>query len=130
MSSQPLDVQQLVANMMGSEPSTEATVIVAAAAAAAAPPAASSSSAHSADARYYCDATKLQDLRKSVPWTKDPKFFKKVAVSPSAIMKIMVCLYSPSLTKELLQLLEAGGFYRGPATSNNTRLTSDIFLIF
>jgi hypothetical protein len=123
MSSQPLDVQQLVANMMGSEPSTEAAVIVAAAAAAA-PPAASSSSAHSAD------ATKLQDLRKSVPWTKDPKFFKKVAVSPSAIMKIMVCLYSPSLTKELLQLLEAGGFYRGPATSNNTRLTSDIFLIF
>ena len=48
------------------------------------------STANLADARYTCDMDKLQELRKSVPWTKDPKYFKSVAISPSAIMKIMM----------------------------------------
>ncbi|GKY93278.1 hypothetical protein MPSEU_000295300 [Mayamaea pseudoterrestris] len=43
-----------------------------------------------ADARYTCDMEKLQKLRTAVPWAKDPKFFKTVAISPSAIMKIMM----------------------------------------
>lgn len=48
-------------------------------------------SSSSADARYYAsDPTQLQALRSAVPWTKDPKYFKSVAVSPSAVMKIMM----------------------------------------
>lgn len=42
------------------------------------------------DARYVCDLGKLQELRKSAPWTKEPKYFTSVAISPSAIMKIMM----------------------------------------
>lgn len=48
----------------------------------------------SADARYACNADELQAFRSSVPWTNDPKYFKKVALSPSAIMKIMMHCHS------------------------------------
>jgi len=51
-------------------------------------------SASAADARYSCDATRLQELRSSCPWTKDPKYFGAVALSPSAIMKIMMHCHS------------------------------------
>jgi COP9 signalosome complex subunit 5 len=43
-----------------------------------------------ADARYHFDEEKLQELKKSAPWMSDPKYFKAVALSPSAIMKIMM----------------------------------------
>jgi COP9 signalosome complex subunit 5 len=43
------------------------------------------------DAHYYaCNAQQLADLRTSVPWTNDAKYFTTVAISPSAIMKIMM----------------------------------------
>jgi COP9 signalosome complex subunit 5 len=51
-------------------------------------------STHLADARYSFEPEKLQELRKSSPWTKDPKYLKKVALSPSAIMKIMMHCHS------------------------------------
>jgi COP9 signalosome complex subunit 5 len=51
-------------------------------------------STHLADARYSFEPEKLQELRSSAPWMKDPKYFKKVALSPSAIMKIMMHCHS------------------------------------
>lgn len=50
----------------------------------------SSSAYHLADARYYYDAEQLQKLKTEAPWTKNPVHFKAVALSPSAIMKIMM----------------------------------------
>lgn len=51
-------------------------------------------SKHLADARYSFEPEKLQELRSSSPWMKDPKYLKKVALSPSAIMKIMMHCHS------------------------------------
>jgi COP9 signalosome complex subunit 5 len=51
-------------------------------------------SPHLADARYSFEPEKLQELRSSSPWMKDPKYLKKVALSPSAIMKIMMHCHS------------------------------------
>ena len=42
-----------------------------------------------ADAYYTFDADDLEALRKSAPWKDDAKWFDKVAVSPSAIMKMV-----------------------------------------
>ena len=42
------------------------------------------------NARYSCDVKKVQELRKSCPWIKNPKFLTKAAISPSAVTKIMV----------------------------------------
>jgi COP9 signalosome complex subunit 5 len=42
-----------------------------------------------ADFRYHFDAKKLEDLRSEAPWKNDAKFFRKVAVSPSAVMKMV-----------------------------------------
>ncbi len=42
-----------------------------------------------ADARYTFDVTKLEELRKSSPWTDDPRYFKGVAIGPSAVMKMV-----------------------------------------
>jgi len=47
-----------------------------------------------ADARYHFDAGKLQKLRTEASWMQDPKYFNKVAVSPSAVMKIMMHCHS------------------------------------
>lgn len=47
-----------------------------------------------ADARYTFDPEALQKLREESPWTKDAKYFHKVAVSPSAIMKMMMHCHS------------------------------------
>jgi len=47
-----------------------------------------------ADARYTFDTKQLHALRASAPWTSDPKYFTKVAVSPSAIMKMMMHCHS------------------------------------
>ncbi len=45
----------------------------------------------SSDQRYYsCDKEKLEILQKEKPWMKNPKHFASVAVSPSAIMKMMM----------------------------------------
>lgn len=45
----------------------------------------------SSDARYYaCDATKLATLQASKPWMSNPKHFQSVAVSPCAMMKMMM----------------------------------------
>lgn len=46
------------------------------------------------DMRWYTfDEEKLAEVRRQSPWKTDPKFFQRVVVSPSAVMK-MVCLYS------------------------------------
>lgn len=43
------------------------------------------------DMRWYTfDEEKLAEVRKQCPWKNDPKFFKRVVLSPSAVMK-MVC---------------------------------------
>ena len=44
----------------------------------------------SADAKYAVDPSELEALRKRTPWMKDAKYFHKVALSPSAVMKIMM----------------------------------------
>lgn len=49
-----------------------------------------SSSPHAADARYWYDAEKLRQLKSDAPWMKNPKYFQSVAVSPTAVMKIMM----------------------------------------
>lgn len=43
----------------------------------------------SADARYTCNDEDLESLRKDKPWMKNPTYFKSVAISPTAIMKMM-----------------------------------------
>lgn len=56
--------------------------------------AAAATNQHSADARYFYDAEQLQNLKNEAPWMKNPKHFKSVAVSPSAVMKIMMHCHS------------------------------------
>lgn len=51
---------------------------------------ASTTSTEIADDKYHCELTSLQNLRKESPWMKDPKFLKKVALSPSATMKMLM----------------------------------------
>jgi hypothetical protein len=41
------------------------------------------------DARYTFDVAKLEELRKSSPWRDDPRYFKGVAIGPSAVMKMV-----------------------------------------
>ena len=47
-----------------------------------------------ADARYTFDVTKLEELRKSSPWKDDARYFKGVAIGPSAVMKMVSRLFS------------------------------------
>lgn len=54
------------------------------------PSKAENQSKHMADAKYSFDPEKLSKFRESKPWMKDPKHFQKVALSPSAIMKMMM----------------------------------------
>ncbi len=49
-----------------------------------------------ADARYTFDNEKLEELRKKSPWKNDPKWFKDVTVSPTAIVKMVRVLFSVS----------------------------------
>ena len=42
-----------------------------------------------ADSRYTFDDAKLEELRKQSPWKNDPKYFKQVSVSPTAIVKMV-----------------------------------------
>ncbi|CAM9590443.1 unnamed protein product, partial [Phaeothamnion confervicola] len=42
------------------------------------------------DALYTHDVGKLEALRTSKPWAQDPKYFKKVKISPSAAMKMLM----------------------------------------
>lgn len=44
---------------------------------------------NAADARYTFDEEKLAALRSSCPWKDDPRYFKNVAISPSAVMKMV-----------------------------------------
>ena len=48
------------------------------------------SGAHSADARYYFDTEEMEQFKKEKPWMKNPKHFEKIAISPSALIKIMM----------------------------------------
>ena len=48
------------------------------------------SGAHSADARYYFDTEEMEQFKKEKPWMKNPKHFQKIAISPSALIKIMM----------------------------------------
>jgi hypothetical protein len=41
------------------------------------------------DARYSFHTEKLAELRNQAPWTNDAKYFESVALSPSAIIKIV-----------------------------------------
>lgn len=41
------------------------------------------------DQRYYFDPDKLQHLKTESPWMKDAKYFSSIAISPTAVMKIM-----------------------------------------
>jgi len=47
-----------------------------------------------ADTYYTFNVDKLEALRKKTPWKNDPKWFNRVAVSPSAIMKMMTHCHS------------------------------------
>ena len=49
----------------------------------------SSTAVAAADARYTFDDAKLAELRKANPWKDDPRYFKGVAVGPSAVMKMV-----------------------------------------
>lgn len=86
---------------------------------------------HLADARYSFDPEKLQALQTSAPWMKDPKFFNKVALSPSAVMKIMMHCQS-GVEKGIKQggnPIEVMGFLLGrpdPVTPN-TLIVTDAF---
>lgn len=42
------------------------------------------------DAQYTFDEIKLEEVRQAKLWTQDPKYFKKISVSPSAAMKMML----------------------------------------
>lgn len=57
-------------------------------------PAAASAKSSAADARYSFNPEALQKIRQESPWTKDPKYLNKVAISPSAIMKMMMHCHS------------------------------------
>ena len=46
--------------------------------------------AQMADARYTFDPIKLQELQTEKPWMNSAKYFEKVALSPSAVMKMMM----------------------------------------
>jgi COP9 signalosome complex subunit 5 len=41
------------------------------------------------DQRYYYKTEELQKLKTDAPWMKDPKYFTSIAISPTAIIKIM-----------------------------------------
>jgi len=42
------------------------------------------------NAPYKCDLNKLDNLRKQCPWNDNPKYLTKAAVSPSAVVKMMI----------------------------------------
>ena len=44
----------------------------------------------SPDARYHFDEAKMKTLVESKPWMAEPKYFSGVAISPSAVMKMMM----------------------------------------
>lgn len=56
---------------------------------AAAAPEGSAPAKDSRNSLYSFDEQKLELLRKTKPWTNDPKYFKKVKISPSAAMKMV-----------------------------------------
>jgi COP9 signalosome complex subunit 5 len=41
------------------------------------------------DDYYKFDEVKIDEIKKAVPWMKDPRYFKRVKISPSAIVKMM-----------------------------------------
>ena len=53
------------------------------------------------DSRYWFDSEELSRLRDKAPWKDDPIWFQSVAVSPSAILKMVrilvinFCFYVP-----------------------------------
>jgi len=84
-----------------------------------------------ADAYYTFDADDLESLRKEAPWKNDPKWFTNVAVSPSAIMKMMTHCQS-GVEKGLKKggnPIEVMGLMLGrPApTSPRTLIVTDVF---
>ena len=56
---------------------------------AAAAPEGSAPAKDSRNSLYSFDEQKLELLRKTKPWMQDPKYFKKVKISPSAAMKMV-----------------------------------------
>ncbi|CAM9755852.1 unnamed protein product [Chrysoparadoxa australica] len=51
---------------------------------------ASADKANNKNLMYSYDEEKLEAVRKSKPWMQDPKYFKKVKISPSAAMKMLM----------------------------------------
>lgn len=64
----------------------------------------------SSDARYTFDAAKLKELKKQSPWKNDPRYFKKVAISPSSITKMVRShqgfMYYYDIVLSLVQFVE------------------------
>jgi COP9 signalosome complex subunit 5 len=55
------------------------------------PGASSGSGSSRSDARYCaCNEDELQSLQQEKPWMKSPQYFESVALSPSAVMKMMM----------------------------------------
>jgi len=84
-----------------------------------------------ADAYYTFDADDLESLRKEAPWKNDPKWFTNVAVSPSAIMKMMTHCQS-GVEKGLKKggnPIEVMGLMLGrpSPTSPHTLIITDVF---
>lgn len=46
------------------------------------------------DLRYTFDSQRLEEFRQEQPWKDDPKYFHRTAISPSAIMKMMMHCHS------------------------------------
>ncbi|EED88325.1 hypothetical protein THAPSDRAFT_264451, partial [Thalassiosira pseudonana CCMP1335] len=79
---------------------------------------------NAADARYTFDPVKLDALRKESPWKEDPKYFEGVAVSPSAVMKMV-----QKGTKKGGNPIEVMGLLLGRPDPNTpkTLIVTDVF---
>eukprot|EP00579_Thalassiosira_antarctica_P005931 CAMPEP_0201902234 /NCGR_PEP_ID=MMETSP0902-20130614/54850_1 /ASSEMBLY_ACC=CAM_ASM_000551 /TAXON_ID=420261 /ORGANISM="Thalassiosira antarctica, Strain CCMP982" /LENGTH=397 /DNA_ID=CAMNT_0048436231 /DNA_START=819 /DNA_END=2012 /DNA_ORIENTATION=- len=90
-----------------------------------------STSVAAADARYTFDSDKLEELRKSSPWKDDPRYFKGVAVSPSAVMKMMTHCHSgvEKGVKKGGNPIEVMGLLLGrpDPTTPHTLIVTDVF---
>ncbi|KAL3788117.1 hypothetical protein HJC23_005455, partial [Cyclotella cryptica] len=87
--------------------------------------------ASSADVQYYAfDDTALDQLRKSCPWKDDPRYFKKVSLSPSSVMKMMTHCHSgvEKGTAKGGNPIEVMGLLLGrPSTTSPSLIVTDVF---
>eukprot|EP00592_Proboscia_alata_P020991 CAMPEP_0194421084 /NCGR_PEP_ID=MMETSP0176-20130528/20339_1 /TAXON_ID=216777 /ORGANISM="Proboscia alata, Strain PI-D3" /LENGTH=313 /DNA_ID=CAMNT_0039229025 /DNA_START=200 /DNA_END=1137 /DNA_ORIENTATION=+ len=83
------------------------------------------------DLKYTFNHDALQKFRDSKPWMEDPKYFEKVAVSPTAIMKMMMHCHSgvEKGMKKGGNPIEVMGLILGRPDPNNpkTLILTDVF---